>query len=59
MEHTANESKIHIHHADTTTIWSYWPIATIYAVAALLALYTVQFHLFPDYMSHWMGFVLI
>lgn len=59
MEHTANESKLHIHHADTTTIWSYWPIATIYAVAALLALYTVQFHLFPDYMSHWMGFVLI
>jgi len=59
MEHTPNESKLHIHHADTTTIWSYWPIATIYAVAALLALYTVQFHVYPDYMSHWMGFVLI
>lgn len=59
MEHTPNESKLHIHHTDTTTLWSYWPIATIYAVAALLAIYTVQFHVYPDYMSHWMGFVLI
>lgn len=40
-------------------MWSYWPIATTYAVAALLALYTIQFHPFPDYMSHWMGFVLV
>lgn len=59
MEHTSTDATLKIHNADTTNVWSYWPIATIYAVAALLALYTVQFHVYPDYMSHWMGFVLI
>ena len=59
MEHTQPKSAITIHHAAKTGLFAYWPIATIYVVAALLALYTIQFHLFPDYMSHWMGFVLI
>lgn len=59
MEHTSTENKIHIHNTSMTTVWSYWPVATMYAVAALLALYTIQFHIYPDYMSHWMGFVLI
>ncbi len=59
MEHVSTENKLHIHNTNTTTVWSYWPIATIYGLAALLALYTVQFHVYPDYMSHWMGFVLI
>lgn len=59
MEHTSTEHGVHIHNSTTTSVWSYWPIATIYIVAAFLALYTVQFHVYPDYMSHWMGFVLI
>lgn len=59
MEHTPVENKLHIHNTTVVSVWSYWPIATIYALAALFALYTVQFHLYPDYMSHWMGFVLI
>ncbi len=59
MEHTSTESGLNIHNTNTTTVWSYWPIASIYVVAALLALYTIQFHLYPDYTSHWMGFVLI
>ncbi len=59
MEHTSPNSTLHIHNADTTSVWSYWPVASIYVIAALLALYTVQFHVYPDYMSHWMGFVLI
>lgn len=59
MEHTSLNSTLHIHNADTTSVWSYWPVASIYVIAALLALYTIQFHVYPDYMSHWMGFVLI
>lgn len=59
MEHVSPANKLHIHNTDAASVWSYWPIATIYAVAALLALYTIQFNVYPDYMSHWMGFVLI
>jgi hypothetical protein len=59
MEHARAENNLHIHKTNTTTVWSYWPIASIYGLASLLALYTVQFHVYPDYMSHWMGFVLI
>ena len=40
-------------------IWSYWPIAGIYILSSIFALYTVQFNAYPDYMSHLMGFVLI
>jgi hypothetical protein len=58
MEHTPPRNTLHVHHV-TTSVWSYWPIATIYAAAALFALFTIKFHLYPDYMSHWMGFVLI
>ncbi len=59
MEHNALENKLNIHNTNDTNVWSYWPIATIYILAALVALYTIQFHMYPDYMSHWMGFVLI
>lgn len=53
------KSAVHIHNAAPTTFWSYWPIAAIYVVSVVFALYTVQWHAYPDYMSHVMGFVLI
>lgn len=53
------ESTARVHHAAPVGILAYWPIAGIYLVSALLALYTTQFHLYPDYMSHVMGIVLI
>lgn len=56
--HSAN-SAVKIHHAEPTSIWSYWPIALIYVVAAVVSLYSVQFHMYPDYMSHLMGWVLV
>lgn len=59
MEHTPIENQLPTHTTNAIQVWSYWPIVTIYILAALLALYTIQFHLYPDYMSHWMGFVLI
>lgn len=57
--HQSSNSHVKIHHAAPTGIWSYWPIASIYIIAALISLYTVQFHLYPDYMSHLMGWVLV
>lgn len=60
MEHLAHHpGEVHIHDVTKVSIWSYWPIASIYVVSAVAALYTVQFHLYPDYMSHLMGFVLV
>ena len=60
MEHHQSEnSEVRIHHAAPTSIWSYWPIALIYAIAALVSLYTVAWHMYPDYMSHLMGWVLV
>jgi len=60
MEHNHSASSaIKIHHTVKVSVWSYWPIATIYLVAALISLYSVQFHAYPDYMSHLMGWVLI
>jgi hypothetical protein len=60
MEHHQSTSGgVKIHHAAPTSIWSYWPIATIYLVAALISLYSLQWHAYPDYMSHLMGWVLV
>lgn len=60
MEHSSpTHHQVPVHNSATVTIWSYWPIAGIYLVSGLLALYTVQFHASPDYMSHLMGFVLV
>ena len=59
MKNTVTENTLLIHNSDKISVLSYWPIAGIYALSALLALYTVQFHMYPDYMSHWMGFVLL
>jgi hypothetical protein len=57
--HQSTNSTVTIHHAAPTNVWAYWPIATIYVIAALVSLYTVQWHAYPDYMSHLMGWVLI
>jgi hypothetical protein len=57
MEHA--KPGVHIHNTAPTTILAYWPIATVYVISALLAFYTVQWHVYQDYMSHWMGFVLV
>lgn len=57
--HHPTNSEVKIHHAVSTSIWSYWPIALIYVVAAVVSIYTVQFHMYPDYMSHLMGWVLV
>jgi len=60
MEHSSqNNTKVYMHRIASARIWSYWPIGAIYLVSLVFALYTVQFHVYPDYMSHVMGFVLI
>jgi hypothetical protein len=60
MEHHHTiHSAVKIHHAAPTSVFAYWPIAAIYIVATLVSLYSVQFHAYPDYMSHLMGWVLI
>jgi hypothetical protein len=56
--HSTN-STVKIHHAAPISVLAYWPIALIYVIAALISLYTVQFHMYPDYMSHLMGWVLV
>lgn len=50
---------IKIHHDASTSILAYWPIVAIYALAAVVSLYTIEWHAYPDYMSHVMGFVLV
>lgn len=52
-------SHLTIHHATPTPLWSYWPIAVLYIVAAKVSVYSAQWHTYPDYMSHLMGWVLI
>lgn len=60
MEHTAtNNQEVRIHNTAKVPIWSYWPIALLYVVAALVSIYSAQWHAFPDYMSHLMGWVLV
>lgn len=57
MQHSSSlQPKVH---SAKVNIWSYWPIAGIYILSSLFALYTVQFNAYPDYMSHLMGFVLV
>ena len=57
--HQSPHNAVKIHHAGPTSVWAYWPIATIYIVAGLISIYSVQWHSYPDYMSHLMGWVLI
>ncbi len=60
MEHSSHtHHEVHVHDVTKVSVWSYWPIACIYLLSALFALYTIQFHTYPDYMSHLMGFVLV
>lgn len=48
-----------IHHAAPASVWSYWPIALMYILATVVSLYSIQWHAYPDFMSHLMGWVLI
>ena len=57
--HQSASGTIHVHHTAPTSIWAYWPVAAIYAVAAIVSLYSIEWHAYPDYMSHLMGWVLI
>lgn len=60
MEHHQSvHSEVKIHHAAKVGVLAYWPIALIYVVAALVSLYTIKWNMYPDYMSHLMGWVLI
>ena len=58
-EHKTLKHEVTIHQASPTNVWAYWPIASMYVVAAVVSLYTVQWHAYPDFMSHLMGWVLI
>lgn len=57
--HHSTNNTVKIHHATKVSVWAYWPIAAIYVTAALISLCTVQFNIYPDYMSHFMGWVLL
>lgn len=60
MEHSSpTHTEVHIHNSTKVSAWSYWPIASIYGISAIFAFYTAQFHTYPDYMSHLMGWVLV
>ena len=53
------EPHLTIHQAAPLSILAYWPIASMYVLATLVSLYTVEWHAYPDFMSHLMGWVLI
>lgn len=57
--HQSPHNAVNIHHAGPTSVWAYWPIAAIYLVAIIVSLYSVTWHVYPDFMSHLMGWVLI
>lgn len=60
MEHTlTNHHEVRVHNTAKVPVWSYWPIALLYIVAALVSVYSTQWHMYPDYMSHLMGWVLV
>ncbi len=40
-------------------IAAYWPIGFIYVISLGLATFADYFHAIPDYMSHFMGYVLV
>lgn len=60
MEHQQSRTHgVNLHHAAPTSAFAYWPIALIYVIATLVSVYTVKWHIYPDYMSHLMGWVLV
>ncbi len=42
-----------------TSVISYWPLLAAYALAFMAATQSVKFNTAPDFMSHFMGFVLV
>ncbi len=60
MDQTLTKNhEVRIHNIAKVSIWSYWPIALLYIVAAIVSVYSAQWHAYPDYMSHLMGWVLV
>ncbi len=50
-----------LHAVDTmkTSLRSYWPLLLVYVISFGMALISVRYHPTPDFMSHFMGFVLV
>ncbi len=51
--------KVHILTTEKTSVFSYWPLVLVYLISFGMALYSVRYHPAPDFMSHFMGFVLV
>ncbi len=51
--------KLHIINTEKISLLSYWPLALIYTISFGMALVSVKYHANPDFMSHFMGFVLV
>ena len=58
-EHHSPKHTVTIHQATPIGVVAYWPIAGMYVLAALVSLFSVEWHAYPDFMSHLMGWVLI
>lgn len=58
-QHQPAKPHLTIHQAAPLSVLAYWPIASMYVLATLVSLYTVEWHAYPDFMSHLMGWVLI
>lgn len=58
-EHHSSKHIVTIHQAVPTSVWAYWPIVSVYALAILASFYSIQWHMYPDFMSHFMGWALI
>jgi len=42
--HTTKNPNFTVHHATATTVWAYWPIAGIYILSAIAAVYSIQWN---------------
>ena len=54
-----HNNKLHIINIEKGSALSYWPIVIIYVISFGMALISVKYHPTPDFMSHFMGFVLV
>lgn len=54
-----NNNNVRIIDTGKISLLSYWPLALLYAMAFVVTFYSVTLHPAPDFMSHFMGFVLV
>lgn len=54
-----NHHRLHIINAEKSSLLSYWPLVLIYSISFGLSFLSVKYHPTPDFMSHFMGFVLV